>query len=165
VQTLSKILQQKLENAKRVAILGVGSELRGDDAAGILTARQIEKISKKIKTPDVQVFIGDTAPENLTGVIKRFEPTHLIIIDSADLDKQPGEIEIIAAEAICGTSFCTHTLPNSVLADYLRKSFNFELITIGIQPKTLAFGASPSKEVLKATKQLSAAIAKILATT
>jgi Ni,Fe-hydrogenase maturation factor len=48
------------------------------------------------------------------------------------------------------------------MTDYLRQSFNFELITIGIQPKSLAFGASPSKETLKATKLLSTTIAKLL---
>jgi hydrogenase 3 maturation protease len=163
VQTLLKTLKQKLENANRVAILGIGSELRGDDVAGILTARQIEKTTKdKATAPHVQVFIGETAPENLTGEIKRFEPTHLIIIDSADLDKEPGQIEIINSDSIGGTSFCTHSLPNNVMTDYLHQSFNFELITIGIQPKSLAVGANPSKEVLRATKRLSTTIAKLL---
>lgn len=163
VQMLSKTLKQKLENARRVAVLGIGSELRGDDAAGILTARQIEKTIKgKTTPPEVRVFIGDTAPENLTGEIKRFEPTHLIIIDSADLDIEPGQIRVINPDTIGGTSFCTHSLPNSVMADYLRQSFNFELITIGIQPKSLAVGARPSKEISQATRQISTTIAKLL---
>ena len=160
---LETILKNKLENAKRVAILGIGSDLRGDDAAGILAARQIEKtIKNKTISPDVRVFIGETAPENLTGEIKRYQPTHLIIIDSADLDTKPGEIQIINPEDIGGTSFCTHMLPTKIMVDYLMQSLKFKVITIGIQPKTLALGGKPSKQVIASVKKLSSTIVKIL---
>jgi len=42
------------------------------------------------------------------------------------------------------------------------QSFNFQIIIIGIQPKTLAVGALPSKEVTAAAKLLSDTILKIL---
>jgi hydrogenase 3 maturation protease len=163
VQTPEATLKQKLENTRRVAVLGIGSELRGDDAAGILTAKQIEKIieGKNIR-PEVQVFIGETAPENLTGEIKKFQPTHLVIIDSADLDSEPGDIRVLNPDEIGGASFCTHSLPIKVMTDYLLLSFDCQVITIGIQPKTLAVGARPSKQVIQAAKQLSATIAKLL---
>ena len=181
------ILKQKLENAKRVAVLGVGSELRGDDIAGILAVQQIEKNTKTLPQntichserseespassrqtlrsaqgdntpPVVRVFIGETAPENLTGQIKKFQPTHLIIIDAAELNKEPGHIEIMEPETIGGTSFCTHSLPLKVIIGYLLESFKFQAIIIGIQPKTLTFGAQPTKEVVAAAKHLAEAI-------
>jgi hydrogenase 3 maturation protease len=163
VQKLETALKQTLENAQRVAVLGIGSELRGDDVAGILTAQQIEKATKgKSVTPQVQVFIGDTAPENLTGEIKKFQPTHLIIIDSADLDAEPGQIKVVNSDEIGGTSFCTHSLPIKVMADYLLQAFNCQIITIGIQPGTLAVGAKPSKEIIQSAKRLSSTITKLL---
>jgi hydrogenase 3 maturation protease len=155
----AKILKQKLNNARRVAVLGVGSELRGDDVAGLLVAQQIEKNTKgKSVTPQLQVFIGETAPENLTGEIKKFQPTHLIIIDAAELHKEPGHIEIMEPETIGGTSFCTHSLPLAVIIGYLLESFRFQAIIIGIQPKTLVFGAQPTKEVVAAAKYIAKAI-------
>jgi hydrogenase 3 maturation protease len=133
----------------------VGSDLRGDDVAGILAAQQIEKIIRQKNTsPQVRIFIGATAPENLTGEIKRFEPTHLIVIDAAEFNKKPGHIEIMEADKIGGTSFCTHVLPLAVIVAYLLESFKFEAIIIGIQPKTLTFGAQPTKEVVAAAKHL-----------
>jgi hydrogenase 3 maturation protease len=163
VQTLETTLKRKLENARRVAVLGVGSELRGDDVAGVLAAQHIEKIiARKNTPPEIRVFIGETAPENLTGEIKKFQPTHLIIIDAADFNKKPGHIEIMNPDTIAGASFCTHSLPIKVLTDYLLQSFKFEAITIGIQPKTLTFGSKPSKPVADATKRLSSTIAKLL---
>jgi hydrogenase 3 maturation protease len=159
----AKILKQKLSNAQRVAVLGVGSELRGDDIAGLLAARQIKENTKnKSSAPLLQVFIGETAPENLTGEIKQFAPTHLIVIDAAELNKEPGHIEVMGLEKISGASFCTHSLPLKVIIGYLLESFKFEPIVIGIQPKTLTFGAEPTKEVITAAKDLAKTIAKLL---
>jgi hydrogenase 3 maturation protease len=159
----AKILKKKLHNAQRVAVLGVGSELRGDDVAGLLAAKQIEKtITKQTTSPEVRVFIGETAPENLTGEIKKFQPTHLIIIDAAELNKKPGHIKIMEPETIGGTSFCTHSLPLAVMIGYLLESFKFQAIIIGIQPKTLTFGAQPTKEVVAAAKHLAETITKSL---
>jgi hydrogenase 3 maturation protease len=156
------ILKQKLNNAQRVAILGVGSELRGDDIVGLLAAQQIEKNTKgKSVTPQIQVFIGETAPENLTGEIKKFQPTHLIIIDAAEFHKEPGHIEIMEPETIGGTSFCTHSLPLKVIIGYLLESFKFQAIIIGIQPKTLTFGAQPTKEIVAAAEHLAETISKL----
>jgi hydrogenase 3 maturation protease len=163
VKMPAKILKQKLNNARRVAILGVGSELRGDDVVGLLAAQQIEKNTKgKSVTPQLQVFMGETAPENLTGEIKQFQPTHLIIIDAAQLNKEPGHIEVMEPETIGGTSFCTHSLPLKVIIGYLLESFKFQAIIIGIQPKTLTFGAKPTKEVVAAAKHIADAITELL---
>ena len=160
---LQETLKQKLNNAQRVAVLGIGSELRGDDIVGLLAAQQIEKnIGEKTALPEVRVFIGETAPENLTGEIKKFQPTHLIIIDAAELNKEPGHIEIMEPETIGGTSFCTHSLPLKIVIGYLLESFKFQAIIIGIQPKTLTFGAQPTKEVVAAAKRIAETITKLL---
>jgi len=159
----AKILKRKLNNARRVAVLGIGSELRGDDIVGLLAAQQIEKtIEGKTTLPEVRIFVGETAPENLTGEIKGFQPTHLIIIDAAELNKKPGHIEIMEPETIGGTSFCTHSLPLKIIIGYLLESFKFQAIIIGIQPKTLTFGAQPTKKVVAAAKHLAETITKLL---
>jgi hydrogenase 3 maturation protease len=163
VQTLSRQLQQKLENAVRVVVLGVGSELRGDDIAGILAAGQIEKIClNKPTLSHIHVIIGETAPENFTGEIKKIQPTHLVVIDSADFGGKAGQIAVIEPGNIGGVTFCTHSLPMKVMTDYLLGFFQYEVIFIGIQPKTLEAGVSPSKEIRQAAKQVSAVITKLL---
>jgi hydrogenase 3 maturation protease len=163
VRNLAANLKKKLHNAKKVAVLGVGSDLRGDDVAGLLATQQIETaIKSKTTLPEVRVFIGATAPENLTGEIKRFQPTHLIVIDAAEFNKEPGHIEIMEPETIGGATFCTHALPLKVIVAYLLDSFKFQAIIIGIQPKTLTFGAQPTKEVVAAAKDLAETITKLL---
>ena len=80
---LEKFLKNRLKEASRVAILAIGSEFRGDDAAGLLVAENLKKLLK-VSSRKFKVFIGATAPENLTGDIKRFNPSHILLVDSID---------------------------------------------------------------------------------
>ena len=164
MQELTKILSQKLENAERVAFLGIGSDLRGDDVAGISVVQQTEKLTKS-KTVSLQAafFIGATAPENLTGEIKKFQPSHLIIIDSVYSDAPPGQVIVMDVPEIEKVSFFTHKLPIKLMIDYLLQFCKCRVIIIGIQPKDITFGSPVSKEVSQAVKNLSKTLAKILA--
>ena len=145
MQNLEKSLKKRFKDAERIAVLGVGSELRGDDIAGILVAQEFNKPSKKIKS-----FVGGTAPENFTGEIKKFNPTHIVIVDSADMAKsKAGTVKLIDQEDISNFSFCTHRLPINIMTDYLIKFIDCEIIIIGIQPKTLKFNSKVSQVVEK----------------
>lgn len=163
MQNLRNNLKSNLIGAKKIAVLGVGSELRADDIAGILAAQELDKDAKRIgRSIDLKVFLGYTAPENLSGEIKKFKPTHVIIIDSADIGKKPGDVALFTPEDSGGISFSTHKLPIKVLAQYLQQSFECRVIIIGIQPKTLDFGKPVSKEVKKAIGEAAGTIKEIL---
>jgi hydrogenase 3 maturation protease len=154
---LERKLKDSLINAERVALLGVGSELRGDDAAGVLVAGEFRGESAKFK-----VFIGGTAPENLTGEIKKFNPTHLIIVDSAEMSKPAGTVQLFEPEDIAGVSFCTHQLPLTILAGYIKESIGCKVLVIGIQPKKINFSAGLSREVQKSIKYVSDTIKRVI---
>ena len=148
MRNLKNLLKNRLQGAVRIVVLGVGSELRADDAAGMLVAGRLRDYYKKrTARPAVKVLLGSTAPENLTGEIKKLRPSHIIIVDSADTGKKAGTIVLINPQEIGGISFCTHQLPPKILVDYLLQSLDCRVIVIGIQPKTLLFGAGCSREV------------------
>ena len=67
-------LPEPLLAAERVAVLGVGSALRGDDAAGILLVRRLRTFCLRTGATRLAAFAGHSAPENLTGEICRFRP-------------------------------------------------------------------------------------------
>ncbi|MCX5704576.1 MAG: hydrogenase maturation peptidase HycI [Candidatus Omnitrophica bacterium] len=160
MQILIQGLKTRLKAAKRIAILGVGSQLRGDDAAGILVA---DALSKKIcKKNNLKVFFGHTAPENLTGEIKKFKPEHLIIIDSADMGKKVGEVSLIDLNNLSGVTFSTHQLPVEIMADYLMQATGCQISIIGIQPKQLKFDSKVSQEILRSVKQLAIGLQQVL---
>lgn len=163
MQKIKELLKTKLKDAKKIAFLGVGSELRQDDASGMLVAEYIEAFKNKTALKcQIKVFFGSTTPENLTGKIKEFNPTHLVIIDSIDIGKPIGAISLITSEEIGGISFSTHRLPLKIMIQYLNEFLKSQILIIGIQPKTIEFGDTLSKEVKKSIKSLSDVIIEIL---
>ncbi len=161
-QSLKKALrpspQAKPPASSRVVVLGVGSDLRSDDAAGIRVAERLALVS----LPAVHAVIGGTAPENATGEIRRIAPTHVVIVDAADLREAPGVVRLIEAKEVGGVSFSTHTLPLSVLSTYLTQEIGCRVVTIGIQPKSLRFGGALSGEVEAAVEEIVVALKDVL---
>lgn len=171
MENLKKELTSRLKGAKRVAILGIGSELRGDDVAGVLVA---ELVDKKIKSPRstvhgprsarLRVFFGSTAPENITGEIRDFKPTHLILVDTAEIGEKPGTVLLLKGSEIgSGVSFSTHKIPIKILTDYFAESLKCEITVIGIQPRSINFGKPASKEVKDSSKEVAIAIISAIA--
>jgi len=160
---LSTLIKNRLQNAKRIALLAVGSELRADDAAGLLAAGILAADTRRKKRVKFKVFLGETAPENLTGEIKKFAPSHLIIIDSADSGRRPGQVSLINPQEAGGVSFSTHKVPLKIMADYLWESCACSTLIIGIKPKSLNFMGSICPEVKKAVTLVSRAIKEALA--
>jgi hydrogenase 3 maturation protease len=159
---LRKELKNWLKGAKRVAILGIGFELRSDDAAGVVIARKLQAYIKKMKIKALKVFLGETAPENLTGEIKKFNPTHLIIIDAIDFQKKAGAISIADSRGEKGVSFSTHRMPIKFIKDYLYKSIACQTIIIGIQPQSLDFCVSLSPKIQKSVRIVLEEIMEVL---
>jgi hydrogenase 3 maturation protease len=157
---LTQLLRNSLAGAKKVAILGIGSELRGDDVSGMLIAEKLEKKFKKNST--IKIFYGGTAPENLTGELRKFEPSHVIMVDSADTSAEPGTISYIDPEIVGGVSFSTHMMPIKIMIDFLAQDLKCKSVIVGIQPKSIHFGVKPSREVLKSVNEVSSSIMKAL---
>ena len=131
---------------------------------GIAAAQMLENALQA--TParmEVSVFLGYTAPENLTGAIKSFKPTHVLILDAADVGRKPGHIQMIDPEALThNPSGSTHSLPFSVFANYLRSFFSCDVVILGIQPVTNEFSEVLSPQVTAAAKKLSVLITEAL---
>src|SRR5208283_643396 len=74
-----------------VVVLGVGSELRSDDAAGVRVAAELARALLS----GVHALDGGSAPENCTAEIRQLDPSHLIIVDSAHMQEPPGTVRLI----------------------------------------------------------------------
>ncbi len=129
-----------IKSGVKIVFLGVGSPLRADDSVGLYIVEQLEQALKTDATKEFRFYLGESAPENFTGEIRSFRPTHLMIFDAADLGEVPGTFAVIPREKIGGTSFSTHVLPLKMLADYLVMATGCTVSVIGIQPQNLEFG-------------------------
>lgn len=152
-------LLSMLKDARRVAIIGIGSDLRADDAAGVEVVRSLRR---HLTSPNVLLIDGGVAPENFTAQIKKFRPSHVIMIDATDLGLKPGTASIVDLNTITGPSIFSHRLPLSIFADYLRAHDEAKIILIGIQPANARIGAAMSKQVKKSVDTTSAVILKAL---
>jgi hydrogenase 3 maturation protease len=166
-------------NPPRLAVMGIGNELNGDDAAGVLTARllrgQIENRldlkgraihadDSSFSTPNCLVIVAGLAPENFTGVLRRFRPDFILLLDAAQLGKEPGHVVVIDVDLAGGFGASTHLQPLATLAIFLRAELDCEIGLLGIQPAHLNFGEPVSAPVNKACGEIAAELARILTT-
>jgi hypothetical protein len=63
---------RKTTRSLRVAVMGIGHELQGDDAAGVLIARHLQSLLGP--SEERLILCVGPAPENCTGALRRFEP-------------------------------------------------------------------------------------------
>lgn len=143
----------------KVTILGVGNELRGDDAAGVLVA---EKLQKRLESSEVLVISAGQVPENFSSEIVEFNPDHLILLDSVDLGEIPGSIFRIDPSDISNPSLSTHSLSLKKIIDYWKENTGAKITFLGIQPKEVSFDAGLSEEVEKTVNEISDFLLKII---
>src|SRR5512142_2231350 len=119
--SLSLHLQQLRSNGKapRVAVVGIGNSLRCDDAAGMRVAHLLSEHECAADKDRVLIVEAGHAPENHTAELRGFGPDVILLVDAADMGKEPGAVEWISEDDIDGMSASTHSLPLSMLALYL----------------------------------------------
>lgn len=152
---LNSLLQNPPEREKRsqrISLIGIGYELGGDDAAGIQLIRRLHTELSDLAT--LQLIEAGTAPENITGAVRRFLPDQILLLDAADFSGSPGEIAWLDWKDTTGFSASTHSLPLHVFASYLHLELNCPVSLIGIQPLSLEFAAPLSPAVDLAIDEL-----------
>jgi hydrogenase 3 maturation protease len=152
-------------SSARVCILGVGTELCHDDAAGLtLIARLSECTGLSVceATERLLLISGGPAPENFTGVIRAFHPDLLVVVDAAFLELPAGSIQLLPEERAAGLSFSTHMLPLPMMLSYLKLECGCAVSLVGIQPATTEQGIGMSQRVLDGVELLSGLLLRAL---
>lgn len=150
-QTLHRLSEKR---PLRLAVLGVGQELRGDDGAGLAVARGLRPFAHK----QLLVIEAGHAPENVTALVRRFAPTLVLLVDAAQMDEPPGTVCWLAPSDITGVSASSHTLPLHLLARFLQLDVGCEVALLGIQPADTSLGAPLSAGVETAVSAVIAAL-------
>jgi len=149
-----------LAMAGRVAILGIGSPLNSDDAAGMLLIEDLQ--TRGLNPEKVLLLAGSSAPENFIGEICGFDPDLLLAVDAAWLGLSPGQVALLEGEELDGADFSTHMLPFSVTLRYLQQWGIKNAQLLGIQPLSTEFGFTLSEPVGQAVRQVADFLAHTL---
>ncbi len=123
-------------------VAGVGNTLSSDDGAGPAVARIVASRGGC-------AFECGTAPENFCSTLRSLHPSVLIIADAAGMGLCAGSLRRIQPDQLADVSVGTHMLSLGFFCSYVRE-FCGEIIIIGIQPASLAFGEELSPEVAAA---------------
>ena len=88
---------------------------------------------------------GGSVPENFTGLIKKINPSHIILIDATLMNREAGEINLVDKENIVDISISTHSMSLAYLIKYLQLEKEYDILFIGIEPEKmdLSFELSP----------------------
>jgi hydrogenase 3 maturation protease len=150
-------LRDFISGANKIAILGIGNDLRSDDGLG-------PYIIEKLSVDDSRVMIENvgSVPEGFARPLAEFGADRVIMIDAADMRKPPGYIELITKDRIGGINISTHSMPLSFLMMYLEQETGGKTILIGIQPKSIQFGEGLTPEIQEVVDKTLSSLERVL---
>ncbi len=135
--------------------------MRGDDAAGCSVARILR--SRLKGKSNVLVIDCGGVPENFTLEMKRFQPSHILFIDAVEMGLKPGEARLVEGDELTGRSLSTHKQSLKLLFSVLKEGIpGVKIRLLGIQPKTIDFGARISYQVRAGVRAVADGITKSL---
>ena len=140
----------------RLAVVGIGQTLRGDDGAGPAVIGRLAALP-----PHEALLLVDAghAPENCLGPIIRFRPDVILLIDAARGGNEPGAVVWLRPEEAEGRGGSTHTLSLAMLGGYLVAESGAVVHIVGIEPASVAFGEGLSPAVARAAADVATTIA------
>ncbi len=144
--SLREELERRLKG--KVAIVGVGNPMWGDDGAGPALIQRLEG-----KTAALLVDGGD-APETYWGTIAASRPQSILIIDAVAWGGEPGSVALLERVQEGGSALSTHRVPLNLFLDLLREETGAHVSVLGIQPKDLSFAGAMSPEVQRTVELL-----------
>lgn len=147
--TINEELQLFIEGADKIAILGVGNDLRTDDGLGPFVIQSLD-----VHHPSVMVENVGSVPEAFARPLAEFGAERVILVDAADMRKEPGHIELVTKDRIGGIAISTHRMPLSLLMTYLEQETGAQTILVGVQPQNVAFGEGLTPKIQKVAEEL-----------
>jgi hydrogenase maturation protease len=132
-------------------LLGIGSQLRGDDAWSFSLLETL----KRSAPSDVHALWGATVPENLLPTIARLQPRQVIVCDAGDLGTAAGSWRVLSPRDLANEEVLSHRMPIKCLGAELERRCACPVALLLVQPKRLEFSLQLSPEVRRTVRRLS----------
>ncbi len=135
MEDLFNKLKKRLKNAERIVFIGIGEVKMTDDAVGpYIITELLDKKNERF------LFINaGIDPLARIDQIIGFKPSHIIILDTCTLNKEPGTVAIIERENMTDlVPISTHTIPIHIVIDYIiEKIPNVDIFMLGFVPESI----------------------------
>ncbi|MEM2929272.1 MAG: hydrogenase maturation protease [Thermoproteota archaeon] len=143
-ELVKRALREWLAGAEKLVVLGVGNELRGDDAAGLLVARALKRFNgERFEAVECGVSIEECIDYAFEG-----KPSHLLIVDAYAGGLKP--VLLDPADLESHTPISTHAIPLPLLIEASGKPVNTSIRVLGIGGEDFKLGSFISTKCLEA---------------
>lgn len=149
MKTWRETLARDIARSRRVAIMGIGNTGRGDDAAGVLVARELLAGPAGSGTRTL-VLVTEEAPENFTGTVRSFGPDLVILVDASSGLGPSGTVSLVDPDRVADDDVGVHRIPLGLIVSYIRETFGCRVRILGIEPGHLEPARAVSSEVTEA---------------
>jgi hydrogenase 3 maturation protease len=141
----------------KVALVGVGHPLRGDDYVGSFI---VKILMNECRAENIGFFDAQDGVEMVVSRIAKFSPKHILFIDACEMNARPGHIALISVADTNYPFFTTHGIPLKLLASqFLSDS---EARVLAIQPEHMEVGDHLSPRINDRALYISGLIATTL---
>ncbi len=146
----------------RLAVLGIGNELWGDDAAGSQVARLVQRRLSLKNTERCLIVDAGPVPENYSGSLRKFRPDFVLLVDAVRAGGSPGSIRWIDLADLEGVSAVTHGLPLTILCQFLADELDTTCGLLGIEGVQFELGAGLSMVVRRSVSRAAGEICRLI---
>jgi len=144
----------------RLAIVGVGHPLRGDDYAGSYIVRKLMDTKPEKVRDGIVIFDAEADLEAMFSKISALSPKHVIFIDTCEMGAEPGQCRLLSVSSTSYPFFTTHGVPLKLLAEQLLPDSKAWILAI--QPEQTNFDSKVSPEVREISDSIAAFLRSII---
>ncbi|MBN2415110.1 hydrogenase maturation protease [bacterium] len=144
---------------ERVAVIGLGTRDRADDAFGLAVAERLDEAAGR------RVFSEEKrAVENIViDLVEREDGPLVFFVDAADFGEPPGTLKLFGPDAVQQFSppFSTHKVPLPFLMEHINAGGGSAFL-VAVQPGSLALFGEMTAEILTAVETVCSVFSAIL---
>lgn len=160
-EELADLRSELIENiaGRKIMILGVGKEMRGDDALGPILARRIDG------RVEATVLDVQDVPENYAVRTSDAGMDVALILDAAQMHLPTGSARLLIAADLPPVPGVSHRPSLEMFAAFVRLDGGVETFVLGIQPdmEQVGMGDEMSEEVSRALDAVEQLLVEVLA--
>ncbi len=159
VSELAKIVARLLREDRSILVC-IGTELRGDDRAGLELCRELRESSQADESKLVECPFG---LEMCIDAISEKKPKVIIVVDAAILPRGSDYVIASPSDVQNFVPLSTHSIPISSIAKFLEREMGVErIVVVGIAAEALEFSMQLSARALRRVKVLAREIARFI---
>jgi hydrogenase maturation protease len=137
--------------------MGVGNELRKDDAAGLEIASSLRRRLGAAPAPGVKIYASTLMPERLLSRLAS-AGGRIVVFDAVEASAMPGEVVFRRMADTKHGFFGTHNIPLKLVPG-LEGRLD-DVFLVGVQPASLEVGSGLSETVRESIMEIVGVVAQ-----